>query len=918
MKTKEPKTEKVEEVKEMKEKTKTPKEPKQKKEKPAKEPKVKKAEQPVDSEYIGRPKPMKTKKFEFHKPTAKFYVELGIWIVVLAGIGYLAFLLSRVDEGKITNVQRYEFTEQGQPEAYVLENNYLKLSLDPFTTAITVLQKDTGRVWRSNPENVDSDPIALPKEKDKLRSPFFLKYGTNTGLETLYDFSSFSVEKKVYEISQTKDEISVSYSVGDIEPIYWYPMAIYEKDMDKWLEKMSSSEQRAVKANYRLYQIGKFLVSDDQAQILADYPMINDGATYVLKNNIQKHLKVKVQEIFAKYGYGYDDFVKDSENYAGGKEKNIPGFNVTVVYKLDGNKFSVEVPYDKIAYKTDYPIIRISILPYFGASTVGDEGFLLIPEGGGSIINFNNGKTLQNAYYSDIYGWDYGSDRKAVMTETRSAFPVFGIAYNDSSFISIMDKGAEYGGVNADISGRMNLFNFVYAEYKLVHSELFEATSQNQSSMYTYEKELPAGESIKQVYSFLDSGSYVDMANNYKDYLFGSKKTKTKNSSVPVAVEILGSIDKVQQVMGVPDTRPYKLTSYKETDEIISRINKLGLDNVSYKLSGFFNTGIKQKLLKKFKFIKKLGGKSDFKKLIENNPDEKLYLDGTVQYSYKTGFAGGFNKYKDAARFVSTKIAELSEYSPIYYGKYDANVRDTYFLVKPSLSEKLSQNLTKNAVKYNLKGVSYRDNGYFLSSDFNSKDTTTRAEAKEGQLRQFQEAKDKGLGVMINAGNSYAVSSVDFITNLNMHGNDYAIIDKTIPFYQIALHGNVNFAGTPINLAPENKQGILEAAESGAALYFTFMHDKETRLQETFYTEYYASNFDNWEKELEAIYKEYNKNMAGVIDSYISDHQYISDTVTVTTFDNGKKVYVNFGYVDYITEDGLKIPAREYKVTGGR
>ena len=46
--------------------------------------------------YIGRPKPMKTKTFEFHKPTAKFYVGLGFTLLVLGFITYIVLRLINV------------------------------------------------------------------------------------------------------------------------------------------------------------------------------------------------------------------------------------------------------------------------------------------------------------------------------------------------------------------------------------------------------------------------------------------------------------------------------------------------------------------------------------------------------------------------------------------------------------------------------------------------------------------------------------------------------------------------------------------------------------------------------------------------------------------------------------------------------
>ena len=883
------------------------------KEKKVKMPKEKKSKKQMPEGYIGRPKPMKVKKFEFKKPTLSFYIWAGVWTLVIGFIVFLAISLVSVKPSSLKNVVRYDFKDAGQPESYVIENSKLKFEMNPYTTLFTVTQKDTGHVWYSSPEGALTDPLALSKEKQNMKSPFLLKYSTENGVDTLYDLSSSSIDKKVYEIEQNGDEITVNYAIGEIETVYIYPMAITEEDMDEWLEKMSTSEARSVTGNYRKLEEGTFLPSDDVDQLMKDYPMLKNEAIYVVRDNVQTYLKEKVQGIFEKYGYTMDDFEKDREMYAGAKEKKVPGFNISVTYKLDGDKMIVNVPFDKITFKKDFPIIRLSVLPYFGAGGVNDEGFLFVPEGGGAIINFNNGKTKQNSYYCDIYGWDYATDRKAVMNETRAAFPVFGISNGDSSFIAYIEEGDEYAGIAADISGRMSSYNYVYADYKMLHGEQYEASSRNINTQYSYERGLPQGEGITQVYDFVNGNTYVDMAKAYREYLFGNQNS-LNDSSVPVAVEVVGAVDKVQQVLGIPKTRPYKLTSYSEAADMIKSVDEMGIDNAYFKLTGFINGGVRQKVLAKFGFINQLGGKSGFKKVLKTaeNCDSKIYLDGTVQFAHRSGMFDGFSKFKDSARMANSEVCEISEYSPIFYAKLDT--RDTYYLVKPSVTDKYVKKFTKNALSNNVSGVSFRDNGYYLSSDFNVKNKVSRSNSKDMQINQFKNVKEQNLGVMVNAGNVYSVPYADFITNLVMHGNDYALLDKTVPFYQIALHGNVHFAGSPINLSPENTQGLLEAAETGAGLYFSFMNANEKALSDTFYTEYYASNYENWKDRLQDIYSEYNSNMGKVINSRIDNHEYVSNVVTKTTFENGGVVYVNFGYTDFTTADGLVIPSRDYKV----
>ena len=219
-----------------------------------------------------------------------------------------------------------------------------------------------------------------------------------------------------------------------------------------------------------------------------------------------------------------------------------------------------------------------------------------------------------------------------------------------------------------------------------------------------------------------------------------------------------------------------------------------------------------------------------------------------------------------------------------------------------------------SAEKMGLAGISYKDNGKTLSSDFNKRHITTRALARQAQQDKMQKANDAGLGVMINAGNDYALAYADFVTNMNLHGNAYAIIDYTVPFYQIAMHGYKNYAGSPVNLGYEKDQILLESAETAAGLYYTFMEASAKKLQETFYTEYYSSCFDSWKEDFEESYGRYNRELSAVANSLIVDHEYVTDQFTKTTFDNGYVVYVNFGYTSYKTPSGKTIPDRDYKV----
>ena len=163
--------------------------------------KVKKSKYPEG--YIGRPKPMKTKTFEFHKPTLKNYIGLGILLIIAGFITYIMIRLVNVEKQHELDFEYYSYDAEKQPESYVLENNYLKLEMDPATTQFSILQKNTGHIWYSNPQNVDNDPIALGKEKNNMKSPFLIKYSTINGSDDIQDVYSNSIKRNFYTEQQS-------------------------------------------------------------------------------------------------------------------------------------------------------------------------------------------------------------------------------------------------------------------------------------------------------------------------------------------------------------------------------------------------------------------------------------------------------------------------------------------------------------------------------------------------------------------------------------------------------------------------------------------------------------------------------------------------------------------------------------------
>ena len=85
-------------------------------------------------------------------------------------------------------------------------------------------------------------------------------------------------------------------------------------------------------------------------------------------------------------------------------------------------------------------------------------------------------------------------------------------------------------------------------------------------------------------------------------------------------------------------------------------------------------------------------------------------------------------------------------------------------------------------------------------------------------------------------------------------------------------------------------------------------------LQSTYYTKYFGADYSAWGDKAVEIYTRYNNELGNVFNQRIVNHSFESDTLTCTTYEDGTKVYVNYGYKDDKTSDNHTVPARDYLV----
>ena len=821
-------------------------------------------------------------------------------------------------------IYEHEGPAEGETEQpVVLSNDYLEMTFDPATTAFDITVKSTGQKWHSCAIDPDSDTVASAEFKKTMASMLVMEYSSIAGDTKTYNTQKHSVENKYYKVEADSNSITVHYTIGELSKTYIVPLVANEEEMQVFLDQLpSAKEVRAVKNLYRLYDINKLQKTDNKDELLTKYPKLAEEKLYVLREGQPDYQLKNLEELFAELGFTEEQYKEQAEEYGisvGSGDK--PLFNATIKYSLDGNSLLVEVPMSGLISPKDYPMTRLKILPYFGCGSAKDEGFLFVPAGSGALIDFNNKKTQQNQYYAYMYGWDVGQTRTAVVNDNRCSLPVFGISNNGSSFICAMEDGAAYAAIEADINrGITNSRNYVCANYQITHSEKLDVQGKSSGAMYMYEETLPQDEVLSQRYIFCEEDGYVNMAKTYRGYLqdkYPEYMKKQTTAEVPMTIDVLGSIEVLKQIAGIPTKTPVALTTYKEAAALIedmATVSKWKDINIRYQ--GWFNGGILNAAATDIRLIGALGGKSSLKKVIstaqENGYD--IYLDGEVQFVYGNKLFDGYSKNSDTAKLVNREYVKLYDYSPVWFGQMED--KDYYWLARPSVTVKMMDNLASYASKLGTENYSFGSIGNTLGSDYNVKHPVSRAASLIMQSEKIKSLVDSGAKVLVDGGNFMPSIYGSVLVNIPVQTEKQNILDQAIPFYGMVFHGTKQLMGKAINLASDYSYNLLASIENGCGLYFVFMDESTRTLQETDYTRYYGADYEKWKAEAGNLYRKFQVELASTYDQYIVDYKNVAEGVNYVEYEDGTRVYVNYNSYSE-TVDGVTVPATGFIVKKG-
>lgn len=855
--------------------------------------------------------------------TSKKIVIAAVSLVLAIVVVYMAHWLIRYyfyNDYK-EDVSSYEYEEgkafsaikESNPDVegmeLAAENDTLKLYVDTKMGNVAVVDKRNGQITYSNPVGLEEDSIANEANKNYMRSQLIVDYFNTSRTVGTFDSYSYAAEKEQIEVEAVDNGIRFIYTLGDLSSATGIvPQYISVETLEQVTSALSEKDAKEV--------LKKYVESD-----------VQDGYMELLESTLKGASQLrKLNRYFEEAGFTEEMYIVEMEN--SGVEGAVPiSFTIPLEYRLHDDAVDVSIPMSGVEENGGGAIFRIQMLRYFGAAGTDENGYLLVPNGSGSIINFNNGKASADVYSEYVYGIDPLAAEYTVRENTENVkMALYGIFRENSAVFATIESGASLANIGASVSGKVNEYNNVYATFVMRGNDRLSmfGTTGNEADIPIVENHFyDALLTVRYTMLTQEDATYAGAANYYRNRLveegiLTAKTTQTED--IKFYYDTLGGVRKIKYILGVPYDGMYPMTTFEQAGDIYNDLKASGVTNQVMNYQGWMNRGYYHDVVDKIRVPHKLGGKSELESLSAMMAADGNDFYGDVAFQKVTYISKRYSYNNETSRYYGGGyIAEFGLVNPATLRQTSGlGYAENHFdLISPKFLVWYVDKFTDKITKYDINGISLRDLGDELHSDKKRTNVINREAALDVVDASLAQIDGIGKKIMLNDANDYAFAYADDIINVPLTDNDYYIVDEAVPFYEMLIHGYIDYAGGTINLSDtyDRTDIVLSLVEAGASPHFMFSAENSSDIKQTGLNRFYATTYENWKDDAIAIYTEVNNALKYVQNASITDHRILDQGLRAVTYDNGITIYINTGNSDK-TADGITIPARSYQIGG--
>lgn len=571
---------------------------------------------------------------------------------------------------------------------------------------------------------------------------------------------------------------------------------------------------------------------------------------------------------------------------------------LTMHYELKENSIHCYVNTSEIVEKDNSSengmvTTKLILNPYMGAVSSVDingnptQGYMIVPDGSGAVINYNNGKTNYASYSQKIYGRDYTAVPLTAPRVTEQAYlPVMATVEGNSGLVAVVTEGNANVSANAQVSGQnKQAYNSCYFTFETRSTDEFFMSGTDSNKITVFEKGDIQTEQFGIEYFPIDDENgvnYADCAAVYRDYLVNEKglTAKTPANDTQLYVDTYGAVLKEESIIGIPITMKKKLTTFSQASEIASSLKDKGVDNIVMNYNDWTNLSVKDVVADDAKACRKLGKTSDLTAL---NGDGLTVYGSVNNFTMQKGRWGYFTLTNTAIR-VSSAYSRQSSYSPAF-GVAEGGVSPA--LIAPNTYVKIFNETLSSFTGEGVNSMGYGDWSTKLVSDFSKKNRSSRDKTMNTITNGYKDSVDKGQKVIAAGANSYVLPYVNAVTDIPVYSSGFNITDLDIPFYQMVLHGYVPYSTEALNGSSDGTRSYMRALAAGSNVNYDMIYEDADELIDTRDDDLFYSHYSGWLDTAANQFKVADKVLAPVSDYTISDYQVNGDVITTTYSKDG-------------------------------